>query len=293
MNITNIAAYKFVTVPEAELPGVRAQLKEAALALKLKGTVLLSTEGINLFLAGSAESVASFKHVLEASPYFAGLSYKESFSHSQPFTRMLVRLKKEIISMGHPEIQPERQTAPHLSPQELRQWYEQGKDMIVLDTRNDYEVRLGSFESALHLNIKSFRDFPKEIERLPEEIKNKAIVSFCTGGVRCEKATQLMLERGFKEVYQLEGGILNYFEQCGGAHYQGECFVFDKRVAINEKLEETTTIQCYGCRNPLTPAEQAVSAGICPHCGATEFLKSATLSPARVDHMNIQASEKT
>jgi len=273
MQFVNISNYKFVSLPEAELLELRAYLKEQTVELGLKGTILLSTEGINQFLAGTREAIDAYKKIMEANPYFGELSYKESLSAEQPFTRMLVRLKKEIISMGCPEIQPEVEAAPHLDPQELKRWYDENKDMVILDTRNDYEIRLGTFENAVDLNIKSFRDFPEIIKTLPEAMKNKPVVTFCTGGVRCEKAAQLLINNGFKEVYQLEGGILNYFEQCGGEHYQGECFVFDKRVAVDSKLAETKTVQCYACRNPLNHEEQEKAQGICPYCGSNEFLK--------------------
>ncbi len=286
MSFVNISNYKFVSIPEAELPELRAYLKEEALKLGLKGTVLLSTEGINQFLSGTREASDSYKKIMEAQPYFGVLSYKESPSDVQPFSRMLVRLKKEIISMGCPEIQPEVATAPHLAPQELKRWYAEGKEMVVLDTRNDYEIRLGSFEKAVDLDIKSFRDFPDAIKNLPEEFKAKPIVTFCTGGVRCEKAAQLMLNNGFKEVYQLEGGILNYFEQCGGEHYEGECFVFDKRVAVDAALQETKTIQCYACRNPLSATEQVTANGQCPYCGTDKFLKGPADSSCQTSNMN-------
>ncbi len=273
MNIVNIAAYKFVSLKESELPVLRADLKEKALESGIKGTILLSTEGINLFLAGEVEGIETFKQVLASNPHFGQLTYKESLSDEQPFSRMLVRLKKEIISMGCPEIRPESEAAPHLSPEELKEWYLQGKKMVILDTRNDYEVKLGTFDQAVDLNIKSFRDFPKVIENLPEEMKTLPIVTFCTGGIRCEKAAQLMLNRGFRNVYQLDGGILNYFEKVGGDHYHGECFVFDKRVAVNHRLEETATVQCYSCRNPLSADEQQNAAGTCPFCGENKFLK--------------------
>ena len=278
MSFINISNYKFVSIPEAELPELRAMLKEKVFALGLKGTILLSTEGINQFLSGTREAIDSYKKIMDSHPYFGVMSYKESPSEAQPFTRMLVRLKKEIISMGCPEIRPEQETAPHLAPEDFKRWYEEGKDMLVLDTRNDYEIRLGTFESAIDLDIKSFRDFPNAIQQLPEEFKNKPIVTFCTGGVRCEKAAQLMLNQGFKEVYQLDGGILNYFEHCGGDHYEGECFVFDKRVAVDSGLQETKTIQCYACRNPLSLAEQEAAGGKCSYCGADKFLKGPVAS---------------
>jgi UPF0176 protein len=265
--IINISAYKFVAIAEAELPVLRTKLKSKAIACDLKGTILLSTEGINLFIAGLRENIDQFIQYLETFPEFQNLPYKESPSTDKPFKRMLVRIKKEIIAFGREEVDPESYTSTHLAPEELKRWYDENKDMIILDTRNDYEVRLGTFENAIDLKIQSFRDFPQAIANLSEEIKQKPVVTFCTGGVRCEKAAPFLEQQGFKEVYQLDGGILNYFEACGGAHYSGECFVFDKRVAVNSQLQETGAIQCYACRSPLDEQQQQASSGQCPYCG--------------------------
>jgi len=264
MNIINIASYKFVALAKDNLPALRTELREKAMQCNLKGTILLSTEGINLILAGLREDIEAYKKYLDSYDFFQGLVYKESTSDYKPFTRMLVRIKKEIISMGRSEIKPEHETAPRISPEEFKRWYEERRDMIVLDTRNDYEVALGSFDDAIDLNLETFRSFPDAIELLPASMKEKPIVTFCTGGVRCEKGAELMRRKGFKNVYQLDGGILNYFEKCGGDHYHGECFVFDHRVAIDTTLNETDTTQCYSCRSPLTIEEQ--TSKVCPHC---------------------------
>lgn len=265
MKFLNVAAYKFVTLDAAELPALRCALKDKAFACELKGTILLSAEGINLFLAGTQEKLGEFRDFLASFSAFQDLWFKESFSDYQPFTRMLVRLKKEIISMGHREVQPEKKTAPYVSPEQLKSWYESKKDMIVLDTRNDYEIELGAFDEALDLNLDTFRGFPDAVAMLPKSLKQKTIVTYCTGGIRCEKAAEYLLQQGYENVYQLEGGILNYFEKCGGEHYQGECFVFDKRVALDPELKETQTAQCYACRAPLPPADQRAD-GVCPYC---------------------------
>jgi UPF0176 protein len=183
---------------------------------------------------------------------------------------MLVRLKKEIISMGHDEVKPAKFTGPSIKPTEFKSWLDEGKEIIVLDARNDYEMRTGKFQNAIDLNIKSFRDFPTAAKQLPDELKGTPVVMYCTGGVRCEKASVVLLEEGFNEVYQLEGGILGYFEECGGAHWDGECFVFDKRVGVNPELEETDTVMCFTCREPLLAHEQESEAYIegksCPYC---------------------------
>ena len=264
VNIVNIAAYKFVSLLREELPKLKIQLKEKALQCDLKGTVLLSTEGINLILAGMKKDIDAYQSFLNSYVAFHGLDYKESVSAYKPFTRMLVRIKKEIISMGRSDIRPECQSAPRISPQQFKKWYQENREMIILDARNDYEVALGSFERAIDLQLDSFRGFPDAIDLLPAWMKEKPIVTFCTGGVRCEKAALIMQNKGFKEVYQLDGGILHYFNECGGEHYRGECFVFDHRVAIDTELKETDTKQCYACRSPITINEQITR--VCPYC---------------------------
>lgn len=270
VTIINIASYKFVHLDEGTLLDLRIKLKEYADQCDVKGTILLSNEGINLFLAGERENIVRLQTFIAGMEPFSDLVYKESISDRKPFTRMLVRLKKEIISMGHFDIKPEEHTAPHLSPEELKQWYDEGRDIVILDTRNDYEVQLGTFKDAIDLNIDTFRAFPDAIDMLPEEIKEKPVVTFCTGGIRCEKASELMLQKGFKDVYQLDGGILNYFEKCGSDHYEGECFVFDKRVAVDTNLDETKTKQCFSCRAPISALQQEVG-GQCPDCGDSNY----------------------
>lgn len=264
MTIINVSAYKFMPLPEQELPIWRETLKTYGRSQGLKGTILLSTEGINLFVAAPEADLNAFLDFLQTVHPFGELPVKFSPSEDQPFSRFLVKIKKEIISMGCDEVVPHEKTAPHLDAKDLEAWYKNNKDMLVLDTRNTYEVKLGTFENAKDLNIESFRDFPKALQQL-EAYKDKPIVTFCTGGIRCEKAAELMLQKGFKEVYQLNGGILKYFEEVGADHYDGECFVFDKRVAVNADLEETTTIQCFDCRSPITPEEQIAFQGRCPY----------------------------
>ena len=259
----NVSAYRFTPLAADQLSTIKADLLQIANQCSLKGTVLLSTEGINLFVAGLAAQIDAFFSHLNQYEQFQDLPRKDSLSAEQPFTRMLVRIKKEIISMGHEEIMPAKRTAPHLSAEQFKQWYEQNKDMVVLDTRNDYEVELGTFQDAVDLNIETFRAFPDAVRELPKDMKKKTVVTFCTGGIRCEKAAEYMLQQGFEDVYQLDGGILKYFEECGDSHYNGECFVFDKRVAVNANLEETGTSQCFACRMPLRTEEQSP---VCPHC---------------------------
>ena len=268
MNIANIAAYRFVMLEE--LPELRAWFKQECLALALKGTILLAPEGINLFLSGTPENVKAFIRLLDADARFANMDFKQSASSKQPFNRMLVKLKKEIISMGMPQVSPAAQPAPSLAPGTLKAWLDEGRAVVLLDTRNEYEIRLGSFRNATHLSLDTFRAFPEQIGKLDPALKQTTVVTFCTGGIRCEKAAPVLLNAGFREVYQLAGGILNYFETVGGDHYDGDCFVFDRRVAVNAALEESGTVQCFNCLSPVSPAEQREKEYArdisCPHC---------------------------
>jgi UPF0176 protein len=237
LSIINVSAYRFVHLAPDILPILQVKLKSKTKELALKGTILLSSEGINLFLSGGREAITSFYYFLHTSPYFKDIRFKESLSNFHPFQKMLVKLKKEIIPFGIDSINPGKYTAPYVSPEQLKVWLKERPDLVLLDTRNTFEVELGSFENALDLGIRKFRDFPEAVKKLPEELKKLPIVTFCTGGIRCEKAAAYLLNEGFKEIYQLEGGILNYFEKCGGNHFKGPCFVFDKREKVNSTLE--------------------------------------------------------
>jgi UPF0176 protein len=266
--IVNVAAYKFVELDR--LPERREQIRELAGKLELKGTVLLSEEGINLFVAGTRPAIDEFLTELQADSRLNDLPVKESLSERQPFTRMLVKIKNEIISFGVEGIDPRQKTSPKLPPEQLKQWLDEGRPVHLLDTRNDYEVEVGTFSNAHVLGIDHFREFPDAVDSLPEKMKEEPIVMFCTGGIRCEKAGPLMQERGFKNVFQLEGGILKYFEECGGQYYDGDCFVFDQRVAVDPQLRETAVEQCFVCQMPLTVKDQGLpsyEAGVsCRHC---------------------------
>ncbi len=271
MNIINISAYKFL--PLTDLPALKTIFLEKATELGLRGTILLSPEGVNCFFAGDAKAVRVYQQLL--GDKFGELPYKESHSQYQPFKRMLVKIKAEIIAMGVPTVKPHETPAPRISAQELKQWYDEGRDFILLDTRNDYEIRLGMFKNTMNLNIATFRDFPEAVANLDPVFKEKTFVTVCTGGIRCEKAAPLMISLGFKQVYQLDGGILRYFELCGGAYWEKECFVFDERVAVNSALQETTTVQCFACRSPLTSEEQQdvrYQIGLtCPYCQKADY----------------------
>ncbi len=237
MDILNIAAYRFVALDH--LPELRAAFKARGEALGLKGTILVAGEGINLFLAGAAADVEAFLEALLADARFAPMEVKRSCSAEPPFRRLLVKIKREIVSMRRPEVNPCETPAPRLAPRELRRWLDEGRAIVLLDTRNRFEVDLGTFENTLSLGLESFGDFPRATLALPERLKDEPIVTFCTGGIRCEKAAPWLISQGFRQVYQLEGGILNYFDQCGGAHFRGECFVFDRRVALDVGLRQS------------------------------------------------------
>jgi len=255
--IVNIAAYKFAAL--TELPSLRSRLLGLCRGWQLKGTILLSEEGINLFVAGQDREINCLLAELRAVPGLGDLTPKISLTEHQPFRRMLVRLKKEIIAFGVAGIAPARRTSPKLSARELKQWLDEGRPITLLDTRNDYEVKLGTFKHALAIGIDHFRDFPAAVRKLPPALKEQPIVMFCTGGIRCEKAGPFMEQEGFKNIFQLDGGILKYFEECAGAHYDGECFVFDQRVGLDPELHETESEQCFQCQMPLTAADQADS----------------------------------
>jgi len=240
--VLNISSYKFVPLPDAV--ALREVLLARAHALQLKGTILLAEEGINLFLAGPANDVRSFVSQLQQDPRFADIAPKESWSDAQPFKKMLVKVKGEIIRMNHPTIKPADGRAPSVAPATVKRWLDQGHDdngrpVVTLDTRNDFEVDEGTFDNAIDWRITKFTEFPDAFRAHLDELKDKTVVSFCTGGIRCEKAAILMREEGLEHVYQLEGGILKYFEETDGSHYQGGCFVFDERRALGADLQAT------------------------------------------------------
>jgi UPF0176 protein len=236
-SVVNIAAYKFVTLDGLE--SRRADLLALCERLSLKGTILLSHEGINLFLAGTRVAIDEFLSELRRGPALSELEVKESFSSRQPFDRLFVKIKREIIAFGVDGIDPRIETSRRISATELKRWLDDGKPVTLLDVRNDFEFDVGTFACAIPIGVKHFRNFLDAIGKLPAEMKKRPVVTFCTGGIRCEKAGPLLERLGFSDVYQLDGGILKYFEECGGEHYHGDCFVFDQRVALDADLRET------------------------------------------------------
>jgi len=264
----NIAGYKFVVLDDRD--ALRQPLKAQCDELGLKGTILISHEGINIFVAGPEQSIVAFRAYLSKDERFADIDFKESYSEHQPFNRMNVRLKNEIISVGLPNFDRVESMDGRILPKELHEKLLNGDEVVLLDTRNTYETRLGTFHNAIELDIDTFRAFPQAVSELEESLKDKEIVMFCTGGVRCEKASVIMKDAGFANIKQLEGGILGYFEHVGGDYWDGECFVFDKRVALLPDLTETGTTICFACREPLTPKEQLHPAYVpgesCSYC---------------------------
>lgn len=267
-SIMNIAGYRFVDLNDRD--ELQAMLRSLCLDLGLKGTVLLAPEGINFFLAGTSASIEAFTQSLERDERFADIPLKVSYTEYQPFNRMNVRKKNEIISVGLDHIRPADFTGEEIEPQSFKAMLDAGELVHVLDTRNDYELRVGTFEDAIDLDIRTFRAFPDAIKQLPDAMKDEPVVMFCTGGIRCEKASAIMIEAGFTNVKQLKGGVLGYFEEVGGDHWNGDCFVFDQRVAVNPSLNETDVVVCFACREPLSTKEQAspdyVVGVSCPYC---------------------------
>ncbi|OYU99618.1 MAG: sulfurtransferase [Burkholderiales bacterium PBB5] len=240
-NILNIAAYRFV--PLDDLPVLQSRLQQAAEARQLKGTVLLAPEGINLFLAGADTAVNGWLAALQEDTRFAGITVKRSWSASQPFKRLKVKLKREIVRMDLPTLRPATARPPGVAPTTLARWLQQGHDdeghpVKMLDTRNGFEVDDGAFEGAIDWRLSKFTEFPAALAARRDELAGATIVSYCTGGIRCEKAALVMQDLGIARCFQLDGGILQYFEDTGGTApgWRGRCFVFDERVGLDPAL---------------------------------------------------------
>jgi UPF0176 protein len=235
----NLATYRFVDLKD--LPALKEALFQAGERLGVKGTILLAEEGINAFLCCLPEAFARFSKRLETLDGLKDLDWKHSHSENQAFKRWKVKIKPEIITYLQDGIRPSAGRAASVSPTTLKRWLDQGhddegQDVVLLDTRNDFEVGLGSFANAINPHIAKFSELPQWIDAQPEQLKHKRIVSFCTGGIRCEKSALHMQSLGYEKVSQLEGGILRYFEEVGGAHWQGKLFVFDERVGLQPDL---------------------------------------------------------
>jgi UPF0176 protein len=232
--ILNIATYRFVAIDD---PGaLKTQMLPRAEALGLMGTILLAPEGINAFLAGAESAVRSFLAWLNEDPRFSGLDVKESWSDTVPFTRLKFKLKAEIVTFRQPGLNPVDNPAPAMSAHELKRRLDAGEDIVLLDTRNDVEVAQGTFKNAVFWGNRNFTEFADLAKARVAELQGKTVVSFCTGGIRCEKAAPFLQSIGAENVFQLEGGILRYFEDVGRDHYDGDCFVFDERRAVDSTL---------------------------------------------------------
>ncbi len=267
------ALYKFVSLPN--YADLQVPIHAACDTHNIKGTLLLAAEGINGTIAGLPDDLKAVLHFLRTDALFEGklaaLDHKESYAYKHPFYRMKVKLKKEIVTMGVPSVNPDNTVGTYVKPDDWNALIAD-PDVIVLDTRNEYEVHIGTFKGAINPKTTTFREFPEYVAQNLDKTKHKKIAMFCTGGIRCEKASSYMLEQGFEKVYHLQGGILKYLETVPEetSLWQGECFVFDQRVAVKHGLEAGDFDQCYACRMPLSPDElksPQYTAGInCPHC---------------------------
>ncbi len=263
------ALYQFVTLEDYQ--ALRQPLLDKCLSFNIKGTLLLAEEGINGTIAGSRASIDSILAYLKADSRLTHLEHKESFFDEAPFYRMKVKCKKEIVTLGVEGIDPNKEKGQYVKPADWNALVDD-PDVVIVDTRNDYEVELGTFKDAINPNTRTFGEFPDYVERHLDPEKTPKVAMFCTGGIRCEKSTAYMLKQGFKEVYHLQGGILKYLEDVPEKEstWQGECYVFDNRVAVNHDLEQGDYDLCHGCRFPISEDdktsdkyEEGVS---CPRC---------------------------
>lgn len=263
------ALYHFARLSGHE--ALQGPLAELCDQMGVKGTLLLAREGVNGTIAGSRAAIDAVLAHLRAIPGLKALEHKESSAHRMPFRRMKVRLKKEIVTMGVADIDPLEGVGAYVDPQDWNELISH-PETILIDTRNDYEVGIGTFKGAINPETATFREFPEWVEKADIEDKSKPIAMFCTGGIRCEKATAYMRAKGYENVYHLKGGILKYLENVPEEEslWQGSCFVFDERVAVTHGLRESDEVLCRACRNPVTREEQAseqFEEGVsCPHC---------------------------
>ncbi len=266
---TVAALYKFASLPDYK--ALKPPLLQTCTKNQVKGMILLAEEGINGTIAGPRKGIDKVLEYLRSDPRLADLDPKESQSAEQPFYRMKVRLKKEIVTLGVPGTDPNKTVGTYVTP---REWTKLIRDpeVLLIDTRNDYEYELGTFEGALDPNTRTFRDFPDYIKQNCDPKKHKKVAMFCTGGIRCEKASAYMLNQGFEEVFHLKGGILKYLEEVPEEEsaWQGECFVFDERVSVDHGLNQGDYELCRGCRDPISPEDKTspyFEEGICcPRC---------------------------
>jgi len=254
--ITVCALYKFVRLENFE--ALKAPLLNFMEANEVKGTLLLALEGINGTIAGSQAAIDKVLDFLRQDERLAEVSFKVSFHENNPFQRTKVKLKKEIVTMGVEGIDPNQVVGTYVKPQDWNALISD-PEVILIDTRNDYEIEIGTFENAVNPNTTSFREFPAYVKDNLDKNQHKKVAMYCTGGIRCEKSTAYLKEQGFEDVYHLEGGILKYLEEVPAKEtmWQGECFVFDGRVAVNHDLEQGQYDQCFACRYPITEEDKA------------------------------------
>ena len=271
-NITVAALYKFAALPDYQ--ALQPGLLDFCLSQGIKGTLLLAEEGINGTVAGSRAAIDALIARLRSDARLADLEHKESLADDMPFYRMKVRLKKEIVTLGVPGINPNNRVGSYVAPEDWNALISD-PDVVVVDTRNDYEYGIGTFRGAIDPQTATFREFPAYVGNNLDPARHKKVAMFCTGGIRCEKASSFMLEQGFEQVYHLQGGILKYLEKIPAAisMWEGECFVFDHRVAVGHGLQVGEYELCHACRQPVSPQDQASEqyvAGVsCPHCHGT------------------------
>jgi UPF0176 protein len=287
------ALYKFVTLEDYH--ELREPLLDACRAADIRGTLLLAKEGINGTIAGPREGIDQVLAWLRSDPRLADLDHKESFDDHMPFYRMKVKLKREIVTMGVDGIDPNERVGTYVEPKDWNALVND-PDVVLIDTRNDYEYGIGTFHGALDPNTESFREFPQYVRSHLDPEKNKKVAMFCTGGIRCEKASAFMLKEGFEEVYHLQGGILKYLEEVPKEEstWEGECFVFDNRVAVDHDLQKGQYDQCYGCRHPITEEDKRsdkYQKGICcPLC--FDKLSDEQMARFRERQKQIELAEK-
>lgn len=270
------ALYKFVSLPQYE--ALKQPILKQMLTHQVKGTLLLAHEGINGTISGARSDIDSMIQWLQTIPEFSQLDVKESLTDQSPFKRSKVKLKKEIVTMGVEDIDPNKTVGTYVTPQ---QWNEliQNPEVLLIDTRNQYEIAVGSFINATNPETTNFRELPKYVAQHLDPAKHKKVAMYCTGGIRCEKSTAYLKKQGFEEVYHLQGGILKYLEEIPEEQslWQGECFVFDERVTVNHQLEKGSYDQCYACRLPISEQDkvspyyqQGVSCPACYHTRSNE-----------------------
>lgn len=271
-HIVVAALYKFADL--LDYREMQASLLDFCLEQGIKGTLLLAEEGINGTVAGSRSAIAALLERLHADVRLADLEHKESYADTMPFYRMKVRLKKEIVTLGVPGINPNKKVGTYVVPEDWNALISD-PDVVVVDTRNGYEYDIGTFRGAADPHTGTFREFPEYVRNNLDPARHKKVAMFCTGGIRCEKASSYMLEQGFEQVYHLQGGILKYLEKIPAEEslWRGECFVFDQRVAVGHGLKVGVHEQCHACRYPITPEDmlsaQYVEGVSCPHCFGT------------------------